>query len=184
MAQASRSQGFAQHRSTGFADGRQLLECPILRTVLPELPHQETVRQHDQVHVPCLALAVTQLTVSQTQLLLTVPMKGLRSRPAIAIDTQDATHFPSDPIGHEDLTGFRVSSLLPQNHDPHLVVHVRDLHRAGEGPLAFVTTAKFLAVCGRNLGGQRVGLDFHSSLRLVFKSPTSPRGRPDWSRFE
>ncbi len=45
-------QGFAQHRATGLADGRQPLESPLLRTVLPQLPHEQAVRQHDQVHVP------------------------------------------------------------------------------------------------------------------------------------
>ena len=56
-----------------------------MRTVLIELSHEQTVRQHDHIHVPGLALAIAQLIVSPAQLLLTVPMKGLRSCPAISI---------------------------------------------------------------------------------------------------
>ena len=54
-----RTERLFQHRSTGFADGRQLLVCPFIRMALPQLFHQETVRYHDQVHVPGLALAVS-----------------------------------------------------------------------------------------------------------------------------
>src|SRR5205807_2137537 len=49
-----RAECLSQHRSTGFADGRQLLVRPFIRMALPQLFHQETVRYHDQVHVPCL----------------------------------------------------------------------------------------------------------------------------------
>jgi hypothetical protein len=48
----------AKHRSAGFADGLQTAERPFARTVLPQLTHEKTVRQHHQVHVPGLALAV------------------------------------------------------------------------------------------------------------------------------
>jgi len=53
------AQGFSEHRPTGLADGRQLPERPVIRMALPQLLHQEAVRQHDEVHVPGLALAVT-----------------------------------------------------------------------------------------------------------------------------
>ena len=39
------AQGFAQHRSASFADGRQPLQIPFLRTVLPQLSHEQAVRQ-------------------------------------------------------------------------------------------------------------------------------------------
>ncbi len=65
-----RAQTFAQHRSTRLADGRQLAKSPFLRTVLPKLAHEQTVRQHDEVHMPYLALAATQLTISHTKFLL------------------------------------------------------------------------------------------------------------------
>src|SRR5260221_13265411 len=77
-----RTQGLPAHRPTGFADGHQPMECPLLRTALLQLAHEQTVRQHDQVHVPGLALDVTQLAVAQPELLLAVPMEGLRARPA------------------------------------------------------------------------------------------------------
>src|SRR5437879_3964273 len=88
------SQGFTQHRATGFADGRQPLESPFLRTVLPQLPHEQAVRQHDQVHVPGLALAIAKLTIAHTKLLLTVPMEGLRTCSAMAITLQHTTDLP------------------------------------------------------------------------------------------
>src|SRR5208337_3907253 len=81
----SRAQALAEHRSTGFADGHQPMERPFTRTTQPQLTHQETVRQHDQVHVPCLALDITQLTIPEAELLLAVPMEGLRTCPAIPI---------------------------------------------------------------------------------------------------
>ncbi len=61
-------EGLAEHCPTGFADGRQPTEGPILRMALLELAHEQAVRQHDQVHVPCLALAVAKLTVSHAKL--------------------------------------------------------------------------------------------------------------------
>lgn len=42
-------QGLSQHGSTGFADGRQPTERPILRMALLELAREQTVRQHHQV---------------------------------------------------------------------------------------------------------------------------------------
>src|SRR6266567_2796841 len=64
-----RAQRLGQHRATGLADGRQPLRCPFIRTALPQLTHQQAVRQHDEVQVPGLALTVTQLTIPQAQLL-------------------------------------------------------------------------------------------------------------------
>ena len=51
------AQRFSQHCSTGFADGRQPTKSPFLRTTLPELAHEQTVRQQDEVHLPGLTLA-------------------------------------------------------------------------------------------------------------------------------
>src|SRR3954467_6910233 len=56
-----RTQSFPAHRSTGFADGHQPMECPLLRTALLQLAHEQAVRRHDQVDVPGLALDITQL---------------------------------------------------------------------------------------------------------------------------
>src|SRR5438270_3670839 len=98
-----RAQGLSAHRPTGFADGHQPTESPLLRTALPQLAHEQTVRQHDQVHVPGLALDITQLTITQTDLLLAVPMEGLRARPALPVHPHDPTDLPGDPVGHQDL---------------------------------------------------------------------------------
>src|SRR5512142_2521010 len=80
-----RAQGLLDHRPTGFADGHQPMERPLLRTALLQLAQEQTVRQHDQVHVPGLALEITQLTVTQSELLLAVPMEGLRTPPAMPV---------------------------------------------------------------------------------------------------
>ncbi len=98
-----RTQGLPRHRSTGFADGHQPMECPLTRTALLQLAHQQTVRQHDQVHMPGVALDITQLTITQAELLLAVPMKGLRARPAISVHPHDPTHLPGDTVRHQYL---------------------------------------------------------------------------------
>ena len=63
---------------------------PLERTVVLQLAHQSGVRQHDEVHVPGLAHSVTQLTLTHAQVLLPVPVVGLRAGPASLIDLQDA----------------------------------------------------------------------------------------------
>src|SRR6266852_9199787 len=78
-------QGLAQQRTARLADGHQPLQNPFLRTALPQLTHEQTVRQHDQVHVPGLALTVTQLTITHPKLLLAVPMERLRARPTLPV---------------------------------------------------------------------------------------------------
>src|SRR5271157_2012213 len=153
------AQVFPEHCPTGFADGRQSMERPLTRTALPQLAHQETIRQHDQVHVPGLALGITQLTVAEAELLLTVPMKGLRTCPAMPVHPHDPTHFPGDPIGHQDLAGLVIVPIPPENHDPNLVLHVGDTHTHREVPLPFVTNPHLLAVSRRDRGRQVTGLD-------------------------
>ena len=133
---------------------------PVFRTALLELAHEQTVRQHDQVHVPCLALAVAKLTVSHAKLLLAVPMIGLRACPAISIAADDAPHFPAYSIGDENLTGLLVSSIIPDDHDSHLVIHVGNANRAGEVPLPLVAAADFFASFGRDRRGELFGLQF------------------------
>src|SRR5215216_835748 len=88
------TQALAKHRATGLADGRQACLSPFLRTVVPQLGHQGAVRQEYEIHVPCLALATPELTRAHAQMLLAVPMEGLRSCPAFAIGLEDAMHLP------------------------------------------------------------------------------------------
>src|SRR5512135_2958076 len=96
------------------------MECPFLRTALLQLAHEQTVRHHDQVHVPGLALDITQQTVPQSELLLAVPMKGLRPCPALAVHPHDPTHLPGDPVRHQDLDRLHVVAIPPEDHDPDL----------------------------------------------------------------
>src|SRR3954468_1167087 len=153
------AQVFPKHSPTDFADCRQPMERPLTRTVLPQLAHQETIRQHDQVHVPGLALGITQLTVAEAELLLTVPMKGLRACPAMPVHPHDPTHFPGDPIGHQDLAGFPIVPVPPEYHDPNLVLHVGDAYAHREVPLPSLTNPHLLAIAGGDRGRQIVGFD-------------------------
>ena len=135
------------------------MKRPLTRTVLPQLAHQETIRQHDQIHVPGVALGITQLTVAEAELLLTVPMKGLRTCPAMPVDPHDPTHLPGDPIGYQDLAGLVIVPIPPENHDPSLVFHVGDTHTHREVPLPFVTDPHLLAIARWDRGREVVGLD-------------------------
>src|SRR5947209_3529316 len=95
----------------------QPLERPSLRTALLQLAHEQTVRQHDQVYVPGLALEITQLTITQPELLLAVPMKRLRARPTMPRDPDASAHLPGGPVGDQDLDRFGVVAIPPQGHD-------------------------------------------------------------------
>ena len=168
----SGTQSFFCDSATGLADGHQPAECPRLRTALFELNHEQAVRQHDQVHVPGLALAVTKLTVSHAQLLLAVPMVGLGACPATTIAANDACDFPLGPIGDQYFGRSLVSAIVPQNHDSHLVIHVWQTNRAGEIPLSLVATAKLLAIDLRNGSGKILCLDlfaFETDLAIEFQ---------------
>src|SRR5215471_4795698 len=133
------SQGSAQrlpeNRPTGLADGRQPLEGPLIRMALPQLFHQKTVRQQDEVQVPGLARIIPQLTISQAQLLLTIPMKGFRARPAMPVGADDLADLPLHAVGHQHDPRLRIVPLLPENHKPYFVSHVRDAQCTGEVPL-------------------------------------------------
>src|SRR5882672_6796471 len=74
---------FAQDSPTGFANGRQRLGGPRTRTALAQLSHAQTMHQQHEVEMPGLALAAAQLTVAQAQMLLAVPLPGLRPCPPL-----------------------------------------------------------------------------------------------------
>src|SRR5437016_13916413 len=78
-------QGLRFHRTTGFANGRQRPPSPVLRTTLLQRAHEETIRCTNEIPVAGLPLAAAHLTVSQPQLLLAVPMKGLGACPPMPI---------------------------------------------------------------------------------------------------
>ena len=96
------AQGFAQDCPTGLADGRQRLGGPCPRTALAQLSHEQTVHQQHEVEMPRLALAAAQLTVAQAQMLLAVPMQGLRACPALPIAAQHPGDFPVGLIGNQE----------------------------------------------------------------------------------
>ena len=156
----SRSHGLSRYRTTGFADGHQLTVSPFFRTVLPELGHEQSVRQHDQVHVPCLAPAVAQLTSSHAKLLLAVPMKGLRACPAIAINQQDPSDFPASAVGDQDLAGFTIAFPIPDNDDSYFMLDIRDADSCREIPLLLTATLERLPAFRFDLGSHFLRLQF------------------------
>jgi len=155
-----RSHGFSRHSSAGFANGRQLRERPFFRTVLLELGHEQSVRQHDQVHMPGLALAVTQLTVSHAKLLLTVPMKGLRACPATTIDQQNPSNFPTSTVADQDFAGLAIAFSIPNDNDSYFVFYIGDTDGCGEVPLLLTAAFERLATIRINLRGHFLGLQF------------------------
>src|ERR671928_1478952 len=108
------AQSLAEDRATGLADGRQACLSPFLRTVVPQLAHQSAVRQEDEIHVPGLALATPELTIAHAQMLLPVPMEGLGSCPALAIDLENAMDFPIGAIGDQNLAWLGIALAFPQ----------------------------------------------------------------------
>src|SRR5438477_5676971 len=124
----------AQHGSTGAADGRQSAQSPVPGARMLQLTHEQTVRQHDQVHVPGLALAIAELTVAHPQLLLAVSMKGLRTCPALPIRADDPRGFPKDSIRYQDLPGFGVLTSIPDDDDADFVLHTGNMQTRREEP--------------------------------------------------
>jgi len=149
----------SQYRHAGFADGRQTLQSPRMRTTLPQLTHQDAVRQEDHVQVPGLALTASKLTIAHAQMLLAVPMEALRACPTVSIDPQNPCYFPVRTIRYQDLLGLLVLTLGPQDHQSNFVSYARNPHTLGKGPLSRAVDVDFLAVSRHNLGGKVLGLD-------------------------
>src|SRR5436853_4844471 len=116
---------------------------PFLRTVLPQLAHQGAVRQEHEIHVPRLALATPELTIAHAQMLLPVPMEGLRSCPALAIGFEDPMHFPIGPIADQHLARLGIALSFPQHHDPYRMRDPRNADTLGEVPLLLVIDTRF-----------------------------------------
>ncbi len=97
------AQGLASDGATGLANGHQACVSPLEGTIMLQLAHQSRVRQDDEVHVPGLAHPVPELTLAHAQMLLPVPMKGLRPCPALFVDLQNAMSFPLGSVADQDL---------------------------------------------------------------------------------
>jgi len=80
-------------------------------TALPQLRHQNAVRQKDHIHVTGLPTAISELTIAHAQMLLAVPMEALCASPATTIHANDPADFPMCSIGNQNLAGLGVLGL-------------------------------------------------------------------------
>ena len=89
-----------------------------------------------------------------TQMLLAVPMKGLRARPAFAIDVQYPPDLPIHPVGHQALDRLLAVFAIPQNHQANGMIDVGKTHGLGEIPLLAIRRCRPVSdLDGRNGGG-------------------------------
>ena len=153
------TQSFLQHRQAGLSDGRQTFQCPCTRTALPQLAHEDAVRQEDHVHVAGLAKAIPELTIAHAQMLLAVPMKALRPAPTTPIDPQNPCDLPESPIGDQYLTSLDILPGGPENDDPNRMIHVRDSDAFREIPLPVLADGQKFPVLGGDLFCQNLGLE-------------------------
>ena len=107
-------------------------------------------------------------------MLLAVPMKGLRARPAFAVDVQYATDLPIHPVGHQVLDRLPAVFSIPQNHQANGMIDVGKTHGPGEKPLFAIADVDLFAV----LGGDPVGplgrlhlSALEADLTVAFKIP-------------
>ena len=126
---------FLQQRSATLADRRQTHRSPATHTRFIQFPYQKTVRQEHAVRVSGLTHAVPKLTISQSQFLLSVSVKGLRARPTTAIRFDDPLRVPVNLVRYENLPRPRVVFVTPQDHDADLVVDIRHRHADAQIPL-------------------------------------------------
>ena len=104
-------------------------------------------------------------------MLLAVPMKGLRARPAFAIDVQYPPDLPIHPVGHQALDRLLAVFAIPQNHQANGMIDVGKTHGLGEIPLLAIRRCRPVSdLDGRN-GGGRVHSDVSQSLTLPASDP-------------
>src|SRR5580765_6718754 len=101
--------------------------------------------------MPRLALAATQLTGAQAQMLLAVPLQGLGACPALPIATQHPGDFPMSVIGNQNLDRFFAVPLLPEDHYSYRMGVLRQPDLLREVPLRTLPHGDFLPVAHRNL---------------------------------
>ena len=156
------TESLSKHRHTGLAYGRQAFLCPLTRTALPQLTHQHTVRQEDQIHVAGLATALPELTIAHAQMLLTVPMEALCAAPATTINFQYPRHFPMGAIADENFFSIFIFSFAPENDHANLMVSIWESNRFGEVVLPRTINHEGLAVVGSDLTCQFFGFEFQA----------------------
>lgn len=154
---------FASDGAAGLPDGRQVLVSPIKGTVVLQLAHQSGVHEYDQMHVPGLAQAVSQLTLAHPQLLLSVTMKGLRPRPASLVDFQHVVCFPVRSVGDQDFTRSLCVSLTPQYQNAHAMFDIGQAYALGAIPLGVTCDREF----GSHEWRERFGPRAHFQRRLA-----------------
>ena len=93
------AQGLTSDGATGLANGHQACVSPIDGTVVLQLTHQSGVHQDDELHMPCLAISVPELTLAHAQVLLPVSVKGLCSGPSSSVNLQHTMRFPMGAVG-------------------------------------------------------------------------------------
>ena len=126
---------FTQQRTATLADRRCSIRRPATQTRFIQALHQKTVRQKHAVCVSGLTHAVPQLTVSQSQFLLSISVKGFRAGPTSAIRCNNPVRVPVNPVRDENLSRRLVVFISPQDQDANLVADVRHLHAHGQTPL-------------------------------------------------
>src|SRR5262249_17853700 len=140
------------------------------------LAHQGAGGQEHEIHMPGLALAIPELTITHTQMLLPVPIKGLRDSPALAIGLQDAMDLPVGAIGNQDFDWVCIALLARQHHNPHGMVDSWDADTLGEVPVDFAIRSRFPSAewpsCAFTQSIAFQSLPSTVIVRLNFKSPT------------
>src|SRR5215469_6259959 len=136
--------------TAALANRRQFHASPITHTRFIQFPNQKTVRQEDHIHMSCLTLISSQLTIAQPKFLLSVSVNGFRATPTTAISLHDPLRVPVNLIRYDNLSRFGVVLILPQDHDANLVTQIRHFHAHAQIPLLDTIHRHRLAIRRRN----------------------------------
>ena len=128
------------------------------------------------------ALAVAQLTVSHSQLLLPIAVKGFRATPTFAVSLNNAVDFPMGAVGNQHFGQLGVAAVSPYQDDPHRMFDLGQADGRGEVPLAIITAAQLLAIFRLDRRRKLVDLDrmaTHFQIAIGFQvADIGPRFSP------